>query len=110
MLKYLSFAGLMALTAACAQITPPIGSVPAQPSKCVAEAAADLIGSHGLDNAQIMQRTGASEVRRLHPNSPANHGLPRHPHHRGQRSFVEKNHPRQLRLSPTHKQAATSGL
>ena len=71
MLKYLSFAGLMALTAACAQITPPIGSVPAQPSKCVAEAAADLIGSHGLDNAQIMQRTGASEVRRLHPNSPA---------------------------------------
>ena len=71
MLKYLSFAGLMALTAACAQITPPIGSVPAQPSKCVAEAAADLIGSHGLDNAQIMQLTGASEVRRLHPNCPA---------------------------------------
>ena len=71
MLKYLSFACLMALTAACAQITPPVGSVPAQPSKCVAEAAASLIGSHGLDNAQIMQRTGASEVRRLHPNSPA---------------------------------------
>lgn len=71
MLKYLSLAGLMALTAACAQITPPVGNIPAQPSKCVAEAAASLIGSHGLDNAQIMQRTGASEVRRLHPNSPA---------------------------------------
>ena len=71
MLKYLSLAGLMALTAACAQVTPPVGSVPAQPSKCVAAAAQSLIGSHGLDNAQIMQRTGASEVRRLLPNSPA---------------------------------------
>ena len=71
MLKYLSLAGLMALTAACAQITPPVGNIPAQPSKCVAEAAQALVGSQGLSTAQIMQRTGATEVRHLRPNDAA---------------------------------------
>ena len=71
MLKYLSLAGLMALTAACAQITPPVGNIPAQPGKCVAEAAQALVGSQGLSTAQIMQRTGATEVRHLRPNDAA---------------------------------------
>ena len=68
MLKYLCLSGVLALTAACANS--PTTNQPAA-GKCVAEAAQALVGSQGLSNAQIMQRTGASEVRHLRPNDAA---------------------------------------
>ena len=68
MLKYLCFSGVLALTAACANS--PTTNQPAA-GKCVAEAAQALVGNQGLSTAQIMQRTGATEVRHLHPNDAA---------------------------------------
>ena len=68
MLKFLSLFGLLALTAACANS--PTTKQPAA-GKCVAEAAQALVGSQGLSTAQIMQRTGATEVRHLRPNDAA---------------------------------------
>ena len=68
MLKYLCFSGVLALTAACANS--PTSNQPAA-GKCEAEAAQALVGSQGLSTAQIMQRTGATEVRHLRPNDAA---------------------------------------
>ena len=68
MLKYLCLSGVFALTAACAYS--PTTNQPTA-GKCVAEAAQALVGSQGLSTAQIMQRTGATEVRHLRPNDAA---------------------------------------
>ena len=68
MLKYLCLSSVLALTAACANS--PTTNQPAA-GKCVAEAAQALVGSQGLSTAQIMQRTGATEVRHLRPNDAA---------------------------------------
>ena len=68
MLKYLCLSGVLALTVACANS--PTTNQPAA-GKCMAEAAQALVGSQGLSTAQIMQRTGATEVRHLRPNDAA---------------------------------------
>ncbi|UOO91008.1 hypothetical protein LVJ82_08605 [Vitreoscilla massiliensis] len=73
MLKYASLLAVIALTAACAH-TPkhtPADDAANAPGKCINEQAQALSGLQGLNDAEIMQRTGATEVRHLAPNGMA---------------------------------------
>lgn len=54
------------LLSACAVDTPV--ESPTQYSECRAREAAQLVGTRGLNDAQIKEMTGANVVRRLHPN------------------------------------------
>ena len=73
MLKYASLLAVIALTAACAQTQPatPSDDTANAAGKCINEQAQALSGLQGLSDAEIMRRTGATEVRHLAPNGMA---------------------------------------